>query len=202
MPEQEPNAFEQAMQQYPILKNAGISAKMNIGGGQGYLEFWSPGEEGAPDSPRPKEFALDKPGVEIYSADTRPIDVLGDVVSHHLVNVDPTISDYYQKFIASISPEQLSILRDQYQWSKSNEGETRAYQEWLQAAGVPALFRGYAFQQWPEEFTSRIYSESQRAMFDDMMGYLQGDDNRNKLKKMLDKYEKNKNDMQNMKANN
>ena len=170
----EPNVFEQATSQYPILKSIGVVPKFSPGQGeQNMLEFWSPGEVGSPDSPRPSDFPTDKPGVEIYSDKTRPIDVLGDVVSHYLVRQDPKIAATYDQFQKSLGPEQHTILQDQYKYALANEGEKRPYQEWLQSTGLPAYFRGYAFQQWPAEFNEKAYTPEQRQMFDQMMQYLQ-----------------------------
>lgn len=168
-----PNVFERAVQQFPIISKFGVKGILNPNGGQGYMEFWPPGETGTPDQPRPEMFG-NAPGVEIYRTDTRPIDVLGDVVSHYLVQKDPKIASYYQQFQASITPLQRKVLHEQYQWAQKNEGEARPYEVWRETSGLPALFRGYAFQQWPKEFTDKVYTEDQRKMFDQMMGYLGG----------------------------
>jgi hypothetical protein len=165
--------FDQATRDYPVLKNYDIGYKENIGGGQGYMESYPPGEEGTREFPRPKEFPISGFGVENYRSDTRPIDVLGDVASHHLVNVDPTIKKTYQDFTQSLEPWQEDILRDQYQHATQNEGETRPYEQWRDVSGLPAYFRGYTFQQWPDEFNQRVYTPEQRRMLDGAMKYMQ-----------------------------
>lgn len=171
------NVFDQALQQYPILKRAGVSAISSLGQGDGnMLEFWPPGEPGSDDRPRPSGLPANVPGVEIYSDKTRPIDVLGDVVSHHLVKADPKVSDYYQKFQTSLTDEQRSRLQEQYAHAQKNFAEKRPYPEWEAASGLPAYFRGYAFQQWPEEFNARAYTPGQRFMFDEMNNYLRSPD--------------------------
>jgi hypothetical protein len=176
-----PSVFDQAISQYPVLKRSGVSGTIspNLDNGQdplhggGFLEFWAPGNGGAPQYPRPQSLPMDSPGVEIRSAKTRPIDVLGDVVSHHLINTDPKISGYYQQFQNSLTADQHARLQEQYQYAQKNLGETRPYAEWAQASGLPAYFRGYAFQQWPSDFNQQAYTPQQRAMFDEMMNYLQ-----------------------------
>ena len=136
------------------------------------LEFWQPGDEGDKDQPRPKDLPLDKPGVEVYSDKTRPIDILGDAVSHYMVNTDPKIKGYYQQFQHSLTPEQKNRLQEQYKWDQDKEGDKRPYPQWEQESGLPAYFRGYAFQQWANP--QKLYTPGQLKMFDDMMGYLQG----------------------------
>ena len=171
-PPQPPNAFEQARQQYPVLNNYDIGYKESIGRGPGYMESWPPGEGGTPKLSRPKEFANDKFGVENFRADTKPIDVLGDVVSHYLVTADPQVKQTYSDFSASLQPWQHKILQSQYQYAQKVEGEKRPYEAWLTSSGLPAYFRGYAFKQWPDDFNQHAYTPEQRQMLDGMMNYL------------------------------
>lgn len=171
---QSPNLFDLAKQQYPVLNNYDVGYKESIGRGSGWLESWPPGETGTPELPRPKEFANEKFGVENYRSDTRPIDVLGDIVSHYLINADPTIKQTYQDFSASLQPWQHKILQSQYDYAKKVEGEDRPYEAWLTASGLPGYFRGYAFQQWPDDFNQHAYTPEQRKQLDGMMKYLSG----------------------------
>lgn len=166
------DVFDEAKRQYPILGSLGLAYKNNPGGGQGYLEFW-PGEEtGTPERPRPKEFPMGQAGVEVFNQSTRPIDIMGDVASHHLINQDPYVKQHYQQFEQSLTPQQQGRLTKQYLYAKANEGEQRPYQQWYRMSGLPAYFRGYAFQQWdrPEE----MYTPQQMQRFDKMMEYLRG----------------------------
>jgi hypothetical protein len=167
-----PTLLDQARQQYPALLNYDIAYKDNPGGGQGYMESWPPGETGTPAQPRPAEFSPNRFGVENYRPDSKPLDVLGDVVSHHLVNIDPTIKQAYQSFTGSIQPWQEDILKSQYQHAVANQGEQRPYEAWRTMSGVPGYFRGYAFQQWPAAFNQRAYTPEQMNSFDHMMQYL------------------------------
>lgn len=165
----------QTLQQYPVLRNLGLKFKMSPGaGGSNMLESWPAGETGTKDKPRPKEFDNKKLGIEIYSDKTRPIDILGDVVSHHLVNEDPVIKKVYDTFQKSMTPQQQEILKEQYIHAKANEGEKRPFEEWKASTGIPAYFRGYAFQQWSQQANQHLYTPQQRLMFDQMMLYLQG----------------------------
>ena len=169
------STIEQAKQQYKILNDPNIvMMEAYREGDPRFLEAWPPGEPGAPGQPRPAQLPLDKYGIELIKRDTRPIDILGDVVSHFLVNNDPKLKAYYERFAKDMSPYQQNILREQYEHEQREYGEDRSYEDWKRQSGLPSYFRGYAFQQWPREDIGELYSDSQRAMFDEMMGYLGG----------------------------
>lgn len=167
------NVFQQAVNQYPIIGKHGIKSKDSHGARDGYLEFWPPGETGSPEYPRPKEFG-DSPGVEIYREDTTPLDVLGDVTSHWLIDKDPIVSKYYSDFQSSLTPDQRARLRGQYEHAKQNFGEARQYEDWEKVSGMPGYFRGYPFKQWPDDFNKKAYSPEQMKSLDAMMQYLAG----------------------------
>jgi hypothetical protein len=169
-----PSLLDQAKKEYPALRDLDIGYVENPKNDSGYLEYWRPGETGTPDRPRPESLRPDKPGLEIYRKDTRPIDILGDVVSHQLVDTDPKIKGYYDQFRSSLTDDQKQILREQYQHARDNNDEKRTFGQWAQVSGLPAYFRGYAFQQWPAEKMKQLYTPEQRAMFDEMIGHLKG----------------------------
>jgi len=96
----EPNRYEKALEMYPKLSSVPISYKESLTDKTDvpYLEFWPQKEEGSPDRPRPKDIDINKLGVEVYKPTTRPEDVAGDIVSHHMVNTDPTLKKIYSDF--------------------------------------------------------------------------------------------------------
>lgn len=169
----QPSVFDQAVSQYPILSRSGLAYTKSPGGNGNLLEFWPPNEQGSPSYQRPAELPIDKPGVQVFSDQVRPIDILGDAVSHHLVNTDPTLKKVYSAFENSITPDQEKILQQQYQYAQQNEGETRDFSTWKDMTGLPAMFRGYPFQQWPQEFNQKVYTPKQMQLLDKMMEYLQ-----------------------------
>lgn len=175
--ERDPMLLEAARKEYPILNQYDIdykySPKQDIEE-YGGLEFFPADEPGSPERPRPKEFPVGKPLVEVYDPRTRPIDILGDVTSHYLIYEDPQVKQYYDQFQNSLNLGQYDRLRNQYQFAQQNFGEQRPYEQWYERSGLPGYFRGYAFQQWPEDFNEVAYTPEQRAMFDEMMGYLKG----------------------------
>lgn len=172
-PDQAPSVMDQAQQQYPALKALGLQFKQSPPDQNGNkLEYWPPGEGGTPDRPRPQEFDLKKPGVEVYGNKARPIDILGDVVSHHMIETDPTISRVYSAFEKSVTPQQEQLLAQQYQYAQQHSGENRSFEVWKDKTGLPAFFRGHPFQQWPAEFNQQVYTPQQTQLLDGMMNYL------------------------------
>jgi hypothetical protein len=164
------NLMTDAMKEFPILGRLGLAYKYNPGGGEGFLEFWPGDEPGTKNHPRPPEFPLGQMGVEVYNPKTRPSDIMGDVASHHLVNVDPPMQAYSQQFQESMTPEQQQRLHEQYVYAQENFGETRPEEHWRNVTGMPGYFRGYAFDQW--ETPKELYTQEQMTMFDEMMQYL------------------------------
>jgi hypothetical protein len=171
-PEQPTTVLDQARQQYPILNNYDIGFVDSTGRPSSgrMLESWMPNEPGDTSDPRPRGLPLNQFGIENFNANTRPIDVLGDVVSHHLTTADPEIRAAYQGFINSLQPWQHNILKQQYAHAYQNNGERRPYDQWRESSGYPAYFRGYPFQQWDN--ADKYYTPSQMALMDRMMNYL------------------------------
>jgi len=165
-----------AAQQYPVIKSLGVqSVTTPMQGDKRMLEFWPPDEPGDAQYPRPKELALDKPGVQIISPDTKPSDVAADIVSHYMVNTDPQMKVMYQQFADTFNtPEGMARLKQDYEWSKRNEGEKRPFEQWAQITRIPDYFRGYLFKQWPEKSYSQAYTAGQRGLLDQMGSYMQG----------------------------
>lgn len=159
--------FDRAMSQYPILQAIGLSGVSSPGKSDAYLEFWPPDEPGSGDYMRPSSIPIGAPGVEIYREDTRPIDVLGDVASHYLVNNDPIVERAYNVFQNSLEPWQEQNLRAQYEES----GDRRPYKEWREISGLPAYFRGWTFDQWGEN-SDQYYTPQQLQVLGMVKSYL------------------------------
>ena len=162
-PTQDTALLDQARQQYPILNNVDMHYKYSPekhSAKSGYLEFYPPDEIGTPAMPRP--FPTGKIGVEVYNPQTRPIDILGDVTSHHLVNgADPKLTQLYQQFSQSLDP---AMMQRRYAHAQANEGESRPFADWAKASGIPGMFRGYTFDQWPN--AARMYTPQQLQILD------------------------------------
>jgi hypothetical protein len=167
-----PPVTERAQQEFPILQSLGLSYVDAPRENAGYLEFWPSDERGTLQHPRPQAIPAGKAGVEVRSTQTRPIDVMGDVASHHMIETDPYVKGYYQSFQQSLEPWQRERLREQYEYSRENFGEDRPFEQWLEMSGMPGYFRGHPFQQW--EDSARMYTPGQIESLDDMMAYLRG----------------------------
>ncbi len=162
--------WNQAQQEYPILKGLGLAYKYNPGGGTGFLESWPANEVGTPEHPRPPEFPIGQQGLEVYDPKTRPIDMIGDATSHFMIDSDPTIAQHYNTFQQFLEPWQHKILQEQYAYHQQNYGEKRPYEIWKELTGIPGYFRGYPFQQW--ENSENMYTPQQLQNFDSMMRFL------------------------------
>jgi len=172
------NVFDQALSQYPKLKNANAVGLMstNSPDGENMLESWPAGEIGTSKRPRPKELPQDKLGVQIFSSKTTPDDVAADIVSHQLVKTDPTLKATYDQFASSLTPEQKDFLKGDYENEVKNEGETRSFDQWMQTTGVPSAFRGYAFGQYDPKAQQEFgYTDQQKQLLGNVKLYLQGD---------------------------
>jgi hypothetical protein len=170
----DPRLLEKAREEYPVLRNVDVDYKYSPQQDlekYGKLEFFPSDEPGSPERPRPKEFPVGRPLVEVYDPKTRPIDILGDIASHYMIEQDPRVQGYYSQFQKSLLPGQYDRLRSQYQFAQKNFGEERPYEQWYERTGLPGYFRGYPFQQWPEDFNETAYTPEQRQLLDEMMQY-------------------------------
>lgn len=167
--------LKQAIEQYPILANLNLShVTTPMPGDDRMLEFWPPGEPGDSQFPRPSELPTNGIGLQFISPDTTPKDVAADVVSHYLVNADPTLSAEYKKFSDSFNtPAGQDRLRQDYSYARANEGERRPMNEWAKTTRIPDYLRGYTFQQWPEKSYSQMYTPDQIKIMDQIKAYLQ-----------------------------
>ena len=111
-------------------------------------------------------------GVEVRDPKTRPEDVAADIVSHHMIDSDPQVSQSYRKLLMSMRPWQQQKLTQQYDYAKRYYKEDRPFKVWAERTGEPGWLRGYLFGQWknPEE----MYTPEQIKMLDQLKAYLQG----------------------------
>ena len=156
--------MQQAKSAYPYLrdKKFGFVSTPNEQDRRS-LEFYAAGEPGSPEEPRPKELPLDMPGVQVFKSKVKPIDILGDYVSHHAVKSDPVIKPIYDEFVRTIDP---NLLQHRYEYDVKHSGEKRPLQQWAEASGIPSMFRGYTFGQWPSDFNDKIFTPQQKAIMD------------------------------------
>lgn len=172
--EQGDDAIATARLRYPILNTLDMKYSKNYQPSykpvDRKLEYWSKDEIGSKEYPRPKDLPIGTLGIELLHQSTRPIDILGDVVSHHLVKTDPKFKQYYTQFESSLTPTQKEMLQQKYEYAKQNFNEKRPYEKWSSMEGLPDMFRGYAFEQW--ENAEQYYTPAQMRMFDKMTSEL------------------------------
>lgn len=156
--------FEKAKTEYPYLADKEISFAYTPTEGDRMLEFYNVDE-----TERPAYLPAGKVGIEVFSPKAKPIDILGDYVSHYAVEKDPKLSQMYEGF-KSATPEQ--VMRERYAYHQQNFKEDRPYEDWARMTGYPELFRGYTFNQFPAESTQEIYSPEQLKYLDQVRQYL------------------------------
>lgn len=159
---QEGNRFaDLAQEMYPYLKNYDVPTIVNPQKNRGWAETYAPDEPGAPEYPRPQGLPMGKLGLEIYRKDMRPIDYLGEVVSHHAVDTDPKVKKVYGDFAKTMNH---AMTVPQYLYARKNFGENRPYNQWYTASGLPGYVRGQTFNQWQGADGQRMYTGQQLEM--------------------------------------
>jgi len=155
--------WQQAQKQYPMLSQAGVQYVYQPQDvkAEGRLEFYPPGE-----TMRPAGTDVNKPAIAVFDPNITPKDIYADFVSHHLRQYDPTTQTAYQQFVKSITPDQKNELTQEYQHETGNKGEPPP--DWMERVGYPSAFRGYLFNQWPEN----SYSPEQVSSFQKLGNYL------------------------------
>ena len=143
-----------------------------LAGGAG-LESWPMGEEGG-SIPRPAGLPIGRGGIQMGRGQVSTNDALADFASHIGNNpnepaFDPKLASIYSKFSQSLDPE---FLKMRYKDDVVNRGEDRPFETWASSSGIPALFRGYTFNQWPDEFNNKVFSQKQKSIMDEARTHL------------------------------
>ena len=164
--------INQSRSMYPMLKDIPMTYQQ----GSGYLESYPPGEIGSSEYPRPKEFPIDKFGIQIRNTNTTPEMVAGDYVSHYMTDNDKYIKSNYEKFIDSLTTQQKELQKKRYndyvQGYYTNEQgqqvelpkETRPFQDWKEQSDNDGIYRGLLFNQWsPSSYTDEQHELARQA---------------------------------------
>jgi hypothetical protein len=129
------------------------------------MEFYPPGEA---HNPFPGY-----PTIEQFDPSMSKYDVLGEIFSHYVPQVDSVFAAGKQRFMDLLTPAQKRELHGDYQ-HQVHEGlfETRVptFEEWLARQGGDGAFRGYVAKQLPASF----YTREQLQIFQELMAYLKG----------------------------
>jgi len=178
--------LETAQKEYPYLSNKSIAYKYTPSKDFRQLEFYH-GE----DLPDWAKSAGKQTAIETFNPSARPIDILGDYVSHYAVKQDPQLMSLYQQFSQNVpkqtyqkrlnetiqnlqesikntnDPEQKKMLTEELQSMKTNP------KGWWDRVGLPEYFRGYPFKQWGTDDEAKImYTPQQLKILDKVRSYL------------------------------
>lgn len=160
----------------PVLNSTPITFR-----GQGVpdnagLESFPAGESGSSKYPRPSNLPIDRGGIEL-SENKKPVsprDVVADWAGH--IGNDPNdpsynikLADIYSRFAQSLDPK---LLQKRYEYDVANQGEKRPFDIWARLSGIPAMFRGYTFNQWPDEFNNKVFTPEQKRIMDEARSHL------------------------------
>jgi hypothetical protein len=167
--ERTPDFLSEAQTAYPYLKDKELDIVYTPKPKETrFLEFYPPDEPGSPEMPRPKSLPMGRVGIEVFRPNVKPIDILGDYVSHYGVQADPELKKYYGQFRESLDPK---VMQERYKYHRENFGETRPFEEWSESSGVPEIFRGYTFNQFGDN-AAELYTPQQLMILDQVRKYL------------------------------
>ena len=153
--------FEKAQKEYPYLAGKDIAYKYSPKENAEYMLESYQGDD-IPEWAKGRQAAI-----EVFNPKTSPLDILGDYVSHYAVTQDPKLQAYYQQFQNLLDP---AVMQERYQYHAQNLGEQRPYEQWAQMTGVPEMFRGYTFKQWPD--AEQMYTPEQLNVLNQVRSYL------------------------------
>lgn len=160
-----PNSYSQSLnQQYPWT--AGIDLNIINSTAKGdksrKLEFYPADER---DNPHPG-----RPTIEIFDPSMSATDLMGEVLSHHLPKVDPTVAQFRAKILSSMTPQQIKEIQGDYENEKRaglvDKGDD--LRTWIGKQGGDSFFRGYPTGQWP----SSVYTPEQKQIYEQLRSYL------------------------------
>jgi len=164
---QEPDVLMRAKSEYQFINNIKPLVKINPRVDAGYAEIFPSGEPGAGKFIRPKEFPMERQGVEIY----RP-----DKFSHHdlageLLHVDPRAHQARKELMPTFTPRQLKIMQSEPDYVRSiKEGQSK---ERAMQNMTDAVMRGYTVGQWPKKAIDDFqFTDKQRQTLDGLKNYM------------------------------
>ena len=152
--------FETAQKQFPYLADKDIAYRFapQAAADPSYQSETYRAED-IPDWAKGRQAAI-----EVYNPKVSPADLLAEYVSHVARFDDPRIAPLYQQFAQTFqTPEMQTRLRQDYQEEQPTEdGKPTPFETYIEMNRIPAYMRGYAFQQWPQDFATRVLSPQQQ----------------------------------------
>lgn len=154
--------------EYPFINNT--APMVSVGQGSGYAEVWPQGEEGAPNSPRPAQFPINRFGVEVRNpTQFRPNDLAGEVL-----HGDPKAQAARDALLPTMTPQQLGLLKrealDYGESIRQGMSEQDAIRNMMDSA-----VRGYVVNQWPESMNRALnFTPQQLGILNGLRSYVTG----------------------------
>lgn len=152
-----------AAKEYPFLRNHDVEYSVTPREGHGFAETWPAGEPGAPDMPRPKQFPMDRPGVQVF----KPKQFGNADIAGEVLHFDPVALRTQEQFAKTISPAQREELQQQPDYQMGDGSP-----EQKENSAIAAAIRGYAVKQWPQKDIDRFFRPEQRQMLDGLKSYM------------------------------
>lgn len=177
------SARDAARQRYKLLDR--VPFHVTSGDGDGYAETYPSWESGGPNDPSPK------PGEHVIQVRDKKLtpDQIEELIAaeslHWLAGRDPETGEpvdkkmrgYKDAFINSLTPEQLTFERMQYQHHPDEHGvQGRSFGDWFEQSRADAYIRGKLFpnlvgnQGWDQE---GLYSPDQERILGEAKQYMQ-----------------------------
>lgn len=159
-----PVLFDIAQEKYPFIRANQMGYGITPREGEGFAETWPAGEPGSPERPRPSQFPLDRPAIQVFKPDQFTMaDIAGEAM-----HVDPYVQAKREQLTPTLDTAQQEILKKQldYTMSKGMPEDARMKN------AVDALMRGYVVGQWPEHALKQFnFTAEQTKMLDDLKKY-------------------------------
>lgn len=163
------DALSSVLKKYPKLQGydwAIVDSRGKDSKHGGSIEFYSPDES---ESPVPG-----KPTIEVFDknlkGDKLERALFGDML-HHLPSVDPQFEEMRQKLQASLTDEQKAVDQKSYEKAKSDYGEDRPIDQWMNQSRLDAYVRGRLAPDDNNDWKD-VYTEDQHKLLNDLEDYL------------------------------
>lgn len=155
--------YSEAAKTYPFLRNHDMAYMATPRANEGFAETWPAGETGTPDRPRPNQFPIERPGIQVF----KPKQFSSNDIAGEALHIDPVVARVQQKLAPTLSQDQWAELRQQPDY-EMGDGDTKQREN----SAIAAAVRGYAVKQWPQEAIDRFWKPDQRAVLDGLTRYM------------------------------
>lgn len=178
MPSQQPppdpmqQAVTEAKTKYPRFAN--IPIKLTTGKGPGWSETYEPEDE---QNPHPGNWTVQLRSPEAINGKVPHSSTIGFEMIHALQASDPQYQKMTDRFVKSMTPDQLADARKAYVRDKKVFGTTESFDKWLPRVQAQEYIRGGIFTDvipnWVGAKGEGRYTPEQTKLLDQIRQYLQ-----------------------------